>query len=479
MSETIGHDGNPSAPTYKTAWIDEALYWHQYDIDAGRSGDDYGNPNEGLGLSLQMDAYYHLMGNIPSDVSEEAHGLDFKAETLRSVLMFGLGLDPMDIIKMPAQEIHDLHDAIFKGEVDGVNGLSLATGTLSVENNGHEVIESPDIREALQSLLNNYTDPLRGIKAAAVAKAPKAYGEGILGKYGSEFGDAFAGLLEVCEEDTRPDIATSIIDIITKDQKIGELFPSELRAAAAEAYQENVANLLFTLHAIKRGELIPQSLPLRNGHSVRLGAYTFEQALGLVKGLSSSLDRIIGVTADRDSVITRANKTGKYGLYKHTNIKTGTAVCEMIRLIPHTSYDPAIEYGTQTSGTQATIGFVTDEGRVDGYVSPFKKQQNSPFSIRIDNEGDTLALDIGSILGPIGSFGKEIADLIAIGDDFRSKRTGHAARLNHNSRPFKGTSLEKKETFAQILAARAGELEGQCLNVDSLSQLALKQIADA
>jgi hypothetical protein len=319
-------------------------------------------------------------------------------------------------------------------------------------------------------------DPCWPVQELAYSELPMSFGRTILGQYGLEFGQSLAAMGENMTVRQLEHVLPSVVNLITKDKIIGDLFPADLSDKAAEAYQENVASLIFSLGALQQGQQLPTRLPLKNGGEIPIGSYTFGQAIDISKQLNKTLNTMAAVTADTDAVITRVNQTGTYGMYRHTSIRG--SVLETIRLIPSTAYDKALEYGTCRSGTQPTIGLSIDIEQ-PSYMRAYKDEQTSPFSLRIDNEGDTLALDIGSILSDDNSFGKQVAGLIALGDWLRSQQTGSDTRLNHNSRPFKGSGLEKTTVFAQIAGKRAAEIEGRRTTAQQLRQFVRAQTVAA
>ena len=210
-------------------------------------------------------------------------------------------------------------------------------------------------------------------------------------------------------------------------------------------------------------------MPLLGGKFIKLGTFTFVSAVQTLETFNSAMRVIFNATdPSLNQPVTRVNKTGLYGMYRFGNTANVTST---VRLTAKTSYDPAVEYYNQ-NGTQASIGFSIEEDR--GFMSHEREAHRSPLSIRIDNEGDTLALDIGSILGKKGTLGKRVADIIAIGDAYRSVHTPKTPTLNHNSQPYKYSGMHEAETFARIASEFAERLERR-VTFTVASQLALKQ----
>lgn len=251
----------------------------------------------------------------------------------------------------------------------------------------------------------------------------------------------------------RHEVLPLLSSLLELSPQIGGLYPGDLSKAVTEAFGESITSTIFTLAELKRGEDLPKKLPLKGDREVVIGSYTFEDCVDTLRSLDSSLRVIIDAkNAINDGPVTRVNNTGAYGMYRFGQ---GLEVLATIRLVGGTSYDPNIEYGNKM-GTQASIGYTVEEGL--GIVSAYRGEQSSPFCIRIDNEGDQLALDIGSIFGLIGSLGKRVADIIALGDNIRSGSIRKNPSLNHNSRGF-NPNLSEKEVFARMAAEIAAELE--------------------
>lgn len=292
-----------------------------------------------------------------------------------------------------------------------------------------------------------------------------------------EFGSALSRLDTVLEGDEREKTYRTLNHLIAqKHGHVSQLFreygtyADGFQDASEAAYSESITSLIYTLESLKRGDKLPQTLPLRGGKSVRIGKSTFDEALSTMTQLAEAID-IIGIAHNAvrsfgvGVEVSRVNKTGRYGMYRvqSSNEFHPGQVLVTVRAMPATSHDPAIEYGNK-EGTQASIGYSVDMGKE--YASPYKDEQVDPFSIRVDNEGDTLALDIGSIFGKPGTLGKRIADLIAIGDYLRSKELGKDIGLNHNARPYKDTGLEETQRFAQLAAGIVGVYEKRIMKQD-------------
>ncbi|MEI7521934.1 MAG: hypothetical protein WCJ86_00490 [Candidatus Saccharibacteria bacterium] len=283
-----------------------------------------------------------------------------------------------------------------------------------------------------------------------------------------DFGIATNQLLDVVNNDEREQVFTRLSSLTGKSQHVGKLFPDELESLAAASFGETVQNFVYTLGALKNSGNLPDNLPLGDNGKVDVGSYSFDKAVSVLGELDDTISRITTIANDTNSPVQRVNQTGSYGMYR---LGDNGQVLATVRILASTNPDTAIEYGNR-DGAQASIGYSVDVART--YNSPYKKEQKNPFSIRIDNEGDKLALDIGSILGKPGTLGKEVADLIAIGDSLRSRETGDSPRLNHNSRLFVGTGLEDRQVFARVAAQKAEEFERRAIE-RPLRQLVLNE----
>lgn len=269
-----------------------------------------------------------------------------------------------------------------------------------------------------------------------------------------------------------------ISGFIARAQKVGALFPYDLEEEARYSYGESVANVLYALLALQQERDIPASLPLRGGHDEPITRFnSIDDGVNTIVMTNLALDRIWKSTLQDQPVervaIPNPNKTLNTGIYR---LGQKRDVLATVRLLATSKLDPSIEYGG-SSGTQASIGYVTQEN--GGFIPEEKDKQKSEFSIRIDNEGDTLSLDIGSIRGREGTLGKRIADLIAIGDMYRTEIRGDKElSLNHNVSKFLGTGLEQRELFAVLASEKAAEFENRATATE-ISRLGLSQKAGA
>ena len=293
------------------------------------------------------------------------------------------------------------------------------------------------------------------------------------GRY-RDFADGISKLNDQLNSEEKNDVMPVLSGLLGRAEDVGRLFPDEMSVNVVQAYGESITSIIFTLLAQKRGDELPSYLPLRGGGRVNIGRYSFEETVETMRTLDTVLAVITGANSDSNQV-TRVNQTGAYGAYRLGSERNVLAV---VRLTERFSYDPAIEYGNNR-GAQASIGYSAEEDLRP--ISPYKKEQRSPFCIRIDNEGDAVALDIGSIFGPLGSLGKRVADIIALGDHFRSERIFKDPSLNHNSRSFAYAGFERPEEFARHAAEIAEKLETRCAaaSATTLHQLALRQTVDA
>jgi len=269
-----------------------------------------------------------------------------------------------------------------------------------------------------------------------------------------EFLDIARELSDLLDDDIEKDALDSIDTLLSRATLIEELFPREpdhLDKKAKEAFGESVTSIMYTLAYLKRGDELPTTLTMSYGDEVELTEFTFEKALSVVDSISESVGTIYSlVDLARYSFggvsVEKLEGDGVFGIYRLTG-KDGQQVLRKIRAKKATEYDDGIEYGG-ADGVEPTIGFVIDKSSKE--ISQYKNTHKSPLSIRVDNEGDTLALDIGSVLSSMGTLDKEAADLIAIGDSIRSGIVGKEPTLHHNARPFVGSGLEDPETFKWI-----------------------------
>ena len=284
-----------------------------------------------------------------------------------------------------------------------------------------------------------------------------------------EFGMGLKDLTSTLTDEEGERVLPLLSSLIGKSKIVGRLFPEEIESMSMDAYGESITSTVFTLTALKRGDELPKELPLLSGKTIAVGTYTFEKAVKTLESLCRVINEMdLAFNRLNRGSVTRVNQTGAYGMYRGGVNKN---ILATVRLQAGTSFDPAIEYGN-SSGTQASIGFSAEENLKP--LSVYKSEHRSPISIRIDNEGDKLALDIGSILGKKGTLGKRVADLIAIGDAYRAKHTHKNPTLNHNSTPYEFSGLHDKEAFARIAADLAENLERRAA-LTSVRQLALKQ----
>jgi hypothetical protein len=258
-------------------------------------------------------------------------------------------------------------------------------------------------------------------------------------------------LSDLLDEDVEKSSLDRVGSLLSSASLVGNLFPRALEKPARSAFGESVTSILYTLLALKRGDELPHTLELSGGDEVELTQFTFDHALEVVDRMKSSVSDLYRVVGDSGYEfmgikIEELESGESFGIYRLTD-KDGQQVLRKIRAKKSSDYDAAFEFGGK-DGVEPSLGFVIDESSKE--ISQFKADHKSPFSIRIDNEGDTLALDIGSVLSEPGTLDKEAADLIAIGDSIRSGEISKNCTLHHNSRPFKGTGLEKPETFEEI-----------------------------
>jgi hypothetical protein len=246
-------------------------------------------------------------------------------------------------------------------------------------------------------------------------------------------------------------VVESVDSLLLCDTLVGQLFSRQLEKPAKEAFGESVTSILYSLLALKKGEALPLMLDLNGGDKVKITQFTFDHSIEVVNRIIKSISTVSTLVdlARYDFMginVEELESDEFFGIFRLTD-KDGQQVLRKVRVKKSADFDDAIEFGG-CDGAEPSIGFVIDEASRE--LSQFKSSHRSPLSVRIDNEGDTLALDIGSVLSEPGTLDKEAADLIAIGDSIRSGEIGKKCTLHHNSRPFINTGLEKPEIFEAI-----------------------------
>ncbi|MCW1907976.1 MAG: hypothetical protein KIH63_001405 [Candidatus Saccharibacteria bacterium] len=239
------------------------------------------------------------------------------------------------------------------------------------------------------------------------------------------------------------------------------MFPNELQEGAQKAFQDLGSTLLwsFAVIAANGGQVGPSSVPLTSGREIPVRGFTHEQAVQTAQALTATSWLMRNVVASYDRwPVQRMNETGAFGMYRLG--KEGDVIAT-VRPMAQPGYDSAVEYGSSSYGSQASIGFSVD---LEGPYSIYKREHQNPFCIRIDNEGDQLALDVGSILGKPGTLGKDVADLITIGDYARLQSRfpeRHSELSMNHSKLYFAQDMAQPETFAQMVAPFAARLENR------------------
>lgn len=238
------------------------------------------------------------------------------------------------------------------------------------------------------------------------------------------------------------------------------MFPAELEYGVKNAYGELVDNILWAGYAAAKnyGTTPRSEAALRVGRVVPLRSFSFKDIVSTAKMLHETVERIhFGVSDLFSPQVVRANEKGSVGIY---SIGSQGEVLATLRPLKQDQYDPRLEHGNN-SGAEASIGFsVETQG---GFVNPEIDTQKDPFNIRVDNEGDKLSLDIGSILAKRSSFSRKVAELLTVGESYRLLdeyyiRANSAPSLNHNKYTF-SPELAEPHKFAQIVVELAAKYE--------------------
>jgi hypothetical protein len=241
---------------------------------------------------------------------------------------------------------------------------------------------------------------------------------------------------------------------------VGGMFPSELQHGAKNAYGELMDNILWAGYAAaKNGGVTPKSeVKLRGGRTISLRSFSFDEIITTASLLHETVERIhFGVSDMFSPQVVRANERGSVGIY---SIGSQGQVLATLRPSRQEQYDRRIEHGN-SNGAEASIGFTVElDG---GYVNPDIEMQKDVFNIRVDNEGDKLSLDVGSILANRNSFSRKVAELLTVGESYRlldehNIRANLPPSLNHNRYTFH-SELAEPQKFAQIVAGLAAKYE--------------------
>jgi hypothetical protein len=290
-----------------------------------------------------------------------------------------------------------------------------------------------------------------------------------------------ADLIGKLDSNDRCRVFTVFSELYRGAATVESLFPTEYGSEATSAYEEHINSMFWAIAKIARDDGASHTaMQLKNGGEIRVRGFTLQEALQTIDTFRSEMNKIICIVNDRSQPVIAVNQTGSFGMYRLG--KSGEVICTA-RLVSRTTFDKAIEYGHTMRGTEASIGYTTDTA-AGGPPSAYRQEQRNPFSIRIDNEGDRVSLDVGSILGRPGTLGKDVADLIAIGD---SDRVDHwfrgeiSKKLNHCSDYF-GAEHANPETFARAVGGFVAELQNrwQANRAGVLSHLVLQAgISDA
>lgn len=277
---------------------------------------------------------------------------------------------------------------------------------------------------------------------------------------GMDTGFLASELNELLTDEEFRDIFCVVGDLQVQSDFVGEMFPSELGNGARNAYGELVDNLLWAGHAAaKNGGRTPKGkATLKGGRTIALRSFSFEEIVNTARLLHDTVERIhFGLSDMFSPQVVRANARGSVGIY---SIGSRGEVLATLRPIKQDQYDSDIEHGNSL-GAEASIGFSVET--FGGYVSPKIKEQKDPFNIRVDNEGDKLSLDVGSILAKPETFSRKVAELLTIGESYRLldknwHRANSEPSLNHNKHTF-SPELAEHQKFAQIVAELAATYE--------------------
>lgn len=283
-------------------------------------------------------------------------------------------------------------------------------------------------------------------------------------EFGEDFGDTLLNIAEYS-----PETGMEIVEVIANYRKSAEqfssLFPAEIQESARKALDQRLTELLTLVdESIARGGTLDTKVIGRAVHVENL-----ESLIGSLKILDEAMSNALLIT-ENTSAIRLPESTDYFDMYGYyPEDKALPSMLIYIRPVPGSKGDSKYEHVTRGKGKGASVDMLI--GTKPGVkLSPLiaKHEKQGALSIRIDRDGfepgvsraeqtkdlarenGQATLDIGSILGPEGSVGREIGLLVASGNTIRSSRLRRYPQLNHNHEPFDHTRYGTIDGFSRL-----------------------------
>lgn len=268
----------------------------------------------------------------------------------------------------------------------------------------------------------------------------------------TEFGSDLADSVRTIAEKAAPEIAQEVFDTLGKCREyatsFGDMFKSydpDFAASASRAIIERLTDGIATIEALVQRRHIRVDMGVGGTYAEDL-----EEGMKALRLAEESMRIRHEVMTDPNMIAGRAVEwNGQFAMYRFTSEKHGEVLL-YIRPEGAKDYDRDFEYGTKR-GVEGSISFITNP--VGSHHLRVDKDP-SGVSFRFDREGRAVgeshssehrdptredgivSVDVSSVLGNVASPAARVGRFFAAGNVLRSRKTGAAAALHHNTNFF-------------------------------------------
>jgi hypothetical protein len=266
-----------------------------------------------------------------------------------------------------------------------------------------------------------------------------------------------------------------IREIAEQAPSFAAIFPERYQPAVTEGIIHMAESAMYAAREHKKqGDWTDVQLPLHGGEHTLALSLEGDEPLFLLQQLSDAMQSASAAMSDPELKTTLVSQAANYQLYRlWSGGKQNASV--YIRPRGAATYNPALEYGRNGEGVEASISFVIDVSGRSQMIEVGKhrgSQPDSRISIRLDREGQapfergqsevsrdptqaqgTLSLDVGSIIGDDDWVGTKLGRFLAWGNKLRMNDLRRPSGLNHVTRYF-----DPEDGTAEVFAASASDL---------------------
>lgn len=266
-----------------------------------------------------------------------------------------------------------------------------------------------------------------------------------------------------------------IREIAGQAPSFAAIFPERYQTAVAEGIIHMAESAMYAAREHrKQGDQTDIQLPLHGGEHTLALSLKDDEPLLLLQQLSDAMRSASAAMSDPELKTTLVSQASNYQLYR---LWSGDKQNVSLYVRPRgaATYNPALEYGRNGEGVEASISFVVDVSGSSQMMEVGKHRGAGPdtrISIRLDREGQapfergqsevrrdptqaqgTVSLDVGSIIGDDEWAGTKLGRFLAWGNTLRMNDLRRPSGLNHVTRYF-----DPEDGRADVFAASAAEV---------------------